>query len=191
MEEKIVSSVNRESWLSVADIALRAGVHPNTVRENCVKREPNEAKILRERTGKIRIDPEYAAERLGVDVNTLLTEQVTVTNSSVNNGEEYWKNKFLAQVEKTEEIQRENAERMNDILHHTVDTFNDSVKELNSTLKNQISGAYLEKLIPEMQNKGLLNGGEGENIVETQTPLKRDVTKPEKKTGIFGWLFGA
>ncbi|MEM1312545.1 MAG: hypothetical protein AAGF07_03715 [Patescibacteria group bacterium] len=78
-------------FLGIQEVSHRAGVHPNTVRNKCLDTNPKESCISKDGK-KIVIELNYAAERLGVDVDKLYTfnsgnVHKSIDGINVNRGE--------------------------------------------------------------------------------------------------------
>jgi len=148
------NDVNKE-FLSVQEIASRAGVHPNTVRNKCLEENPDQNYIKVDGKKKV-IEAVYAAKRLGVDVNILLTNKTSNVNKSFDGID----------------VNKKSSD-VNILLTNAKDEVISNLKEENKSLKDQlvIKDSQINALLSELSESRNQSNVILKNIQDNFLPL--------------------
>jgi hypothetical protein len=147
-------NVNKE-FLGVQEIATRAGVHPNTVRNKCLEENPD-LKYIKVDGKKKVIEVEYASSRLGVDVNILLTKKSSHVNKSFDGID----------------VNKKGSD-VNILLTNAKDEVISNLKEENKSLKDQLAmkDSQINALLSELSDSRNQSNVILKNIQDNFLPL--------------------
>jgi hypothetical protein len=156
----INNNVNK-TFLGVQEISIRAGVHPNTVRNKCLDENPDQRFIKLEGKKKV-IEVGYASQRLGVDVNILLTN----VNNNVNKDED------TVSVNKT-------SSDVTILLTNAKDEVITNLKDENRSLKDQlaIKDEQIKAILSELSDSRNQSNVILKNIQDNFLPLMESQQK--------------
>ncbi len=177
--EFVNKDVNK-NFLSVQEIATRAGVHPNTVRNKCLEERPDNRYIKTDGNKKV-IQAEYASERLGIDVNILLTKKQPSVNKSFDGID----------------VNKRGSD-VNILLTNAKDEVISTLKEENKSLKEQLAmkdsqiNAVLSELSESRNQSNVILKNIQDNflpIIESQQNLLESREVEDEKKG--WWPFSS